>query len=198
MTAQAIARLKITLDHVEPKILRRLEVPLALKLDRLHLVIQAAMGWSNYHLYEFRARGVGWGEPDPDGIYDGPMDARKARLVDLLEETGVKSFKYIYDFGDGWEHTMVIGRRFDAVHGVLYPVLLEVEGRCPPEDCGGPWGYADFLEAHADPEHDRHEEIIEWIGDDFDPAAIDAGALAAEVEALARHWSRKPAARRKA
>jgi len=192
VTAQAIARLKITLDDVEPKVLRRVDVPLALKLDRLHLVIRAAMGWSNYHLYEFRARGVGWGEPDPDGIYDGPLDARRARLLDLLQDTGAKSFKYLYDFGDGWTHTVRIERLCDPVSGAF-----QVEGRCPPEDSGGPWGYAHFLEAFADPGDERHEEIIEWIGDDFDPAVVDADALTADVEALAERWSRKAAARRK-
>ncbi len=181
MTVQAIARLKITLDDVEPKVLRRIEVPLTLKLDRLHLVIQAAMGWSNYHLYEIRAGGTGWGEPDPDGIYDGPLDAKKVRLLDVLEDTGAKSFKYLYDFGDGWKHTVKIERIGDPVPGVLYPALLQVEGRCPPEDSGGPWGYADFLEAFADPDHERHGEMIEWIGEDFDAIAVDAGALAADV-----------------
>jgi hypothetical protein len=197
VTAQAIARLKITLADVTPKVLRRIEVPLALKLDRLHLVIQAAMGWSNYHLYEIRAGGAGWGEPDPDGVFDGPLDAKKARLIDVLEDTGAKTLQYLYDFGDGWEHTVKIERFVDPVPGVLYPFLLQAEGRCPPEDSGGPWGYADFLEAFADPRHERHEEMIAWIGEDFDPTALDTHALAANVEALAKRWIRKPPARRK-
>lgn len=193
----AVARLKITLDHVEPKVLRRLEVPLALRLDRLHLVIQAAMGWTNSHLYEIRARGVGWGEPDPDELYDGPLDAKKARLIDLVEDTGVKSFKYLYDFGDGWEHTVKIERLADPVPGVAYPVLLHAEGRCPPEDSGGPSGYADFLEALADPEHEEHDEVRTWIGGDFDPEAVDVADLMLQVETLADRWSRKPAQRRR-
>src|SRR5216683_2832024 len=89
MSADTIARLKITLDDVKPAVLRRIEVPLNIRLDRLHLAIQAAMGWSNSHLYEIRARDVGWGDPDPDGG-DGPLDARKARLVDVLEDVGTK------------------------------------------------------------------------------------------------------------
>jgi len=89
MSAETIARLKITLDDVKPAVLRRIEVPLNIRLDRLHLAIQAAMGWSNSHLYEIRARDVGWGDPDPDGG-DGPLDARKARLVDVLEDVGTK------------------------------------------------------------------------------------------------------------
>jgi hypothetical protein len=89
MTA-SIAHLKIKLDEVKPAVVRRVEVPLTIRLDRLHLVLQAAMGWTNSHLYEIRARDIGWGVPDPD-FGDGPLDARKARLVDVLEDAGVRS-----------------------------------------------------------------------------------------------------------
>ena len=106
MTA-TIVRLKVTLNDVEPKVLRRIEVPLDIKLDRLHLILQAALGWTNSHLYEIRARDVRWGIPDPDWP-DGPLDARKARLVDALEDVGTKTLRYLYDFGDGWEHTIKI------------------------------------------------------------------------------------------
>lgn len=112
MTAATIVRLKITLDDVEPKVLRRIEAPLSIRLDRLHLTIQAAMGWTNSHLYEIRARDVGWGMVDPDWG-DGPLDARKAKLVDVLEDVGVKTLRYLYDFGDGWEHTIKIERLDD-------------------------------------------------------------------------------------
>ena len=105
MTAAEIAHLRIKLDDVEPGVVRRIEVPLAIRLDRLHLLLQAAMGWANSHLYEFRARYIGWGIPDPD-FGDGPLDARKARLADIVEDTGLRSLKYLYDFGDGWEHTV--------------------------------------------------------------------------------------------
>lgn len=105
MTAAEIAHLRTKLDDVEPGVVRRTEVPLAIRLDRLHLLLQAAMGWTNSHLYEFRARDIGWGIPDPD-FGDGPLDARKARLADIVEDTGLRSLKYLYDFGDGWEHTV--------------------------------------------------------------------------------------------
>ena len=105
MSADTIARLKITLDDVKPTVLRWIDVPLTIRLDRLHLAIQAAMGWTNTHLYEIRAGDVGWGDPDPDGG-DGPLDARKARLIDVLEDVGTKTLRYLYDFGDGWEHTI--------------------------------------------------------------------------------------------
>lgn len=130
MSADDIARLKITLDNVEPVVLRRIEVPLGIRLDRLHLVIQAAMGWTNSHLYEIRAGDVGWGIPDPDWG-DGPLDAGKARLIDVIEDIGTKTMRYLYDFGDGWEHTIKIERVGPADRDATYPRLIEATGRCP-------------------------------------------------------------------
>ncbi len=190
MRAFAIARLKITLDDVEPTVLRRIEVPLAIRLDRLHLTIQAAMGWTNSHLYEIRANDVGWGVPDPDWG-DAPLDARKTKLIDVLEDVAVKSLRYLYDFGDGWEHTIEIERLVDSEPGVSYPRLIEAAGRCPPEDVGGPWGYAELLAAIDDPKHERHADLADLIEADFDPGTADAGALAREVHALAKKWARK-------
>src|SRR5215218_6882283 len=122
MTAAAIAHLRIKLDDVDLPVLRRVQVPVTIRLDRLHLVLQAAMGWTNSHLYEIRARDVGWGMPDPDWG-GGPLDARKARLIDVLQDTGAKTLKYLYDFGDGWEHTVKIERIADAVPDLTYPLL---------------------------------------------------------------------------
>ena len=196
MTASTIARLKITLDDVKPAVQRRIEVPLSIRLDRLHLVLQAALGWTNSHLYEIRARDVGWGIPD-QGWGDGPLDAAKSRLIDVLEDVGVKTLKYFYDFGDGWEHTVKIERIADAVPGVLYPILIDGTGRCPPEDVGGPWGYSEFIEALADPNHQRHVELAQWMGATFDPLAPDIEGHAQAVNALARKWSRTTKASRK-
>ena len=176
--------------------LRRIEVPLTIRLDRLHLVLQAAIGWTNSHLYEIRARGVGWGMPDPDWG-NGPLDARKARLLDVIEDTGAKTLKYLYDFGDGWEHTVKVERITDAIPGLLYPLLIDATGRCPPEDVGGPPGYAEFLEAIGDPKHESHAEMVQWVGAPFDPKAIDFDEPAKAVDALAKAWSRKPASKRK-
>ena len=90
---------------------------------------------------------------DLDWDDDGPLDATKTRLLDVIEDVGVKTLKYLYDFGDGWVHTVKIERTADAVPGLPYPVLLGAEGRCPPEDVGGPWSYNDLLEVLADPDH---------------------------------------------
>ncbi|MDJ0391623.1 plasmid pRiA4b ORF-3 family protein [Roseomonas sp. E05] len=196
MTSTSIARLKITLDEVKPVVLRRVEVPLTIRLDRLHLVLQAAMGWTNSHLYEIRARDVGWGIPDPDWG-GGPLDARKARLIDAIEDTGAKTLRYLYDFGDGWEHTVKIERITNAAPGLTYPLLINASGRCPPEDVGGPWGYAEFLEAITDPQHENHAEMTEWADGPFDPDNINIDDHAKAVAALAKAWARKPAVKRK-
>ena len=200
MSAATIARLKITLDKVKPVVLRRVEVPFDIRLDRLHLTIQAAMGWTNSHLYEIRAGGVGWSTPYPDADWAGDfIDARKARLGDILEDIGTKTLKYLYDFGDGWEHTIKIERLVDPKPGMLYPSLIEAKGHCPPEDVGGPWGYGELLEAIADPSHERHGEFKEWLADDFDPHVVDIDRLSDEVAYLAKPWSRRrPVKRRRA
>ncbi len=196
MTAKSIARLKIALRDVAPAVTRRIEIPLSLRLDRLHLALQAAMGWTNSHLYEFRVRDMGWGEPDPDWGSDR-LDARKTSLLDVLEDTGAKSLRYLYDFGDGWEHTIKIERIVEAVPGMDYPRLMEAAGRCPPEDVGGPWGYRDFLAAIADPGHERHAECKEWIDEPFDPGTADTEGHARALFALARQWARRRAAKAK-
>ncbi len=196
MTAAGIAHLRIKLDDVEPAVVRRVEVPLTIRLDRLHLVLQAAMGWTNSHLYEIRARDVGWGTPDPD-FGDGPLDASKARLVDVLEDVGARSLKYLYDFGDGWEHSVRIERITDAMPGIAYPRLVEAAGRCPPEDVGGPWGYREFLDAIADPNHQEHAESLQWIGGHFNPTNANVEALAQAVHSLAKKWTRRPSARKR-
>ncbi len=198
MTAATIARLRVKLDDVEPVVLRRIEVPLTIRLDRLHLVLQAAMGWSNSHLYEIRARDVGWGTPDPYYDFgDGPLDARKARLVDVLEDVGARSLTYLYDFGDGWEHSVRIERFFNAVPGLTYPRLVEAVGRCPPEDVGGPWGYRKFRDALADPNDEEHDETLQWIGDHFDPTNANGRILAEAVDSLARKWTRRASTRKR-
>jgi hypothetical protein len=194
MSAATVARLKITLDDVKPVVLRRVEVPFDIRLDRLHLILQAAIGWTNSHLYEIRARGVRWSTPYPDQDWAGDfLDARKARLGDVLEDVGTKTLKYLYDFGDGWEHTIKIERLIDPEPGVLYP---------KPRAAARPrtsvvLGAMASLEALADPSHERHRELKEWFADDFNPHVVDVDRLAEDVATLAQRWSRQPTAKRR-
>ena len=186
-----IARLRVILDDVEPPVMRRLDVPLDIRLDRLHLTLQAALGWSDSHLWEIRVRDGGWGIPDPDWP-DGPLDARKATLWEVIEDSGAKTLHYLYDFGDGWEHSIEVLGIDNGKPDLAYPLLRDATGRCPPEDIGGPWGYGDFLEAIADPQHERHEEFTEWYPEDFDPEDTPLEDLKTAVATLAIRWNRKP------
>ena len=190
-----IARLRIILNDVDPQAMRHIEAPLKVRLDRLHDIIQAAMGWTDTHLYEFRVGDAGWGVPDLDGFYDGPMDAKKMTLEKLIDQTGTRTIQYIYDFGDDWDHSIRIERVNEAAPGMTYPRLLKATGACPPEDVGGAWGYEEFLEALADPDHEQHEDMVRWSGGDFDAEDAGIDSIIERFDRLARKWApraRKP------
>ena len=176
--------------------MRRVEVPVSILLSDLHLVIQVAMPWWNYHMYEFRARKLHWGLPHPGGGgFGGPpvLPAKKSTLADLIGATGVKAFKYVYDFGDDWEHTIKIEKIVATESGVAYPRLLDAAGRCPPEDVGGPPGYEQYLEAIADPKHEQHGDLVDWRGPGFDPNTVDEVGIRKELAKLAKKWAGKGA-----
>lgn len=191
-----VAGLKITLTDVSSPVVRRIEVPLAISLANLHLVIQAVMPWWNYHLYEFQARKLRYGVTDPATSWPGMpavLPAKKHTLADLLDAAGAKTFKYIYDFGDDWEHVIKVERVFEPEHEVTSPRLVEAVGRCPPEDVGGPWGYETYLEAIADPSHELHRDMVSWRGPGFDPKVVDMPAIEKDLAKLVRKWERKNA-----
>ena len=130
--------------------------------------------------------------PDPDGIYERPLPASKTTLRDVLEDVGGKTICYIYDFGDNWEHVIRVERILDAIPGLTYPRLLKASGACPPEDVGGPWGYAEFLEALADPEHERHRDMVRWHGGQFDPEDAGIDRILHTFERLATKGAPRP------
>jgi len=172
--AEPILQLKISLlGASKPPVWRRVLVPATMRLNRLHDVIQAAMGWEDYHMHALTAGGIDYGLPDPEL---GHRDERKTALNALLSEPGDR-LRYVYDFGDDWEHDIVVEKVLAAEAGAGYPVCLAGKGRCPPEDCGGVWGYADLRETLADPAHDEHADTLEWLGietaAEFDPQAFD-------------------------
>jgi hypothetical protein len=153
------------------------------------------MGWGGYHLYEFRVtRDIAYGVPYCDWDFPGssPRPANKATLEDLLGQTRNKAFKYVYDFGDDWRHRVKLEALVDADPETVYPRLLSAQGRCPPEDVGGPWGYAEYLEAIADPNHERHADMVEWRGSDFDPENVDEVGIQKQLTRLARRSRSKP------
>ena len=165
-----VHQLTITLLGVEPLVWRRVHVPSSVTLSRVHGDLQAAMGWSNSHLHQFEIKGLRYGSPDPDyvSVFGDPvLDERKARLGSLVERGD--RFTYEYDFGDSWEHEIVVEEILPAGPGSATSRCLEGARSCPPEDVGGWPGYADFLDAMADPTHPDHDDRSEWIGGRWDP-----------------------------
>ena len=167
-----VFQLKVTLLDTNPPIWRRVLVDGASTLDHLHEVIQAAFGWRSYHLHEFEVGRARYGVPDPDEDWgEPPRDERRTRL-DAIAGEGT-SFRYTYDFGDGWDHKIVVEKVLLADSTVTVPACIDGRRACPPEDCGGTWGYRELLEILADPAHPERDERREWIGRPFDPEAFD-------------------------
>jgi hypothetical protein len=162
---KSVVSLKVTLRGTKPPIWRRLLVPGAMTLGALHEAIQAAMGWQGGHLHAFDIDGRQYGDRR---TVDDVADENRLTLNGVLK-SGVTRFGYIYDFGDDWDHTVAIEKIQPAIDGQAYPACVAGKRNCPPEDCGGVWGYAELLQILADPAHPERAERLEWLGEDFDP-----------------------------
>ena len=167
-----IYQLRITLDDVCPPVWRRLLIPGGYTLDRVHRAVQYAMVWRNCYLHSFEIEGAQYGEPDPAGEL-----ALRDELDHRLDAVAAKGsrLRYTYDFGDWWEHDVQVEDVLPADPDERYPLCPDGAGACPPEDVGGPEGYAEFLEALVDRHHPQHTAMREWIGRDFDPDDFDPG-----------------------
>lgn len=170
-----IYRIKASLRYIEPPIWRRIEVPSDITLAKLHAVLQAAMGWRNVHLHAFRIGREIYGKPDRS-MPDYAMNDERKTCLDAIAGQG-DTIIYEYDFGDGWEHTLKIEKVFPPEPKVRYPRCTAGRRACPPEDCGGPPGYAHLLDVLRDPRHEEHEELRDWLPSGFDPEAFDADAI---------------------
>ena len=173
MTAQTIYQLRIQLQDVEPAVWRSVRVPAGVTLAKLHKVFQVVMGWSDSHLHEFRIGAMRYGMPDPDFQEEGAVISEKRVVLREILKPSITRFLYLYDFGDGWEHEVLIERT--GTLGVDERPLLCLAGAnaCPPDDVGGPGGYADFLKAIANPKHKEHRHYLQWCGGAFDPKGFD-------------------------
>jgi len=184
-----VLQVKITLAGVaEPPVWRRLLLPAGIRLDRLHEVIQAAMGWDNHHLHVFADGQANYGRPDPELGY---RDERKVTLHELARGQSGR-IRYTYDFGDDWEHDVVVEQVLAAELGLRYPVCLAGEGACPPEDCGGAWGYAHLREILADPADDEHDDMLAWLvlakGAEFDAHSFDVDQVNQTLTVMHAGW----------
>ena len=172
---RSIYQLKITLKHSQPSIWRRLRVVSTENLADLHGVLQITMGWSDEHLHEFVQDRKRYGTPDQE-FPDNVIDEANYRLNQLLKKTN-DTLIYVYDFGDSWEHEVVLEKILPFEHGVESPYCLEGARACPPEDIGGIPRYDYMLEVIADPKHEEYEEVLEWLGDDHDAECFDLESI---------------------
>jgi hypothetical protein len=173
-----VYQLKVTLRDIRPPIWRRIQVTSDTNLQRLHQILQTVMGWYGGHLHEFNFFGDTYS--DPEGMEGEVLDERKVTLGQLI--TGEKEkFHYLYDFGDSWEHEILVEKILPIEKGTRYPVCLAGKRACPPEDCGGAPGYENLLEALKDPSHPEHEEMFEWLPGDFDSEKFDIKSINVEL-----------------
>ncbi len=179
--------LKVQLLNIKPAIWRRFVVPDSITLDRLHDVIQIVMGWTDSHLHEFtigKKRYTEYPESKEDGLPCG-----RYRLGNLIKQKG-RTFRYLYDFGDSWEHELVLEEsRYFNPNMEMEVICLEGERACPPEDVGGVYGYLEFCNVLNDPSHEEYESYMEWSGGDFDSERFDLESVNLELIKYLR-WSR--------
>ncbi|MGA8709255.1 MAG: plasmid pRiA4b ORF-3 family protein [Steroidobacteraceae bacterium] len=175
-------QLRIELKDIKPAIWRRILVPENLTLAKLHPILLWSMGWQGGHLHEYEIARLRYGPPPEDDWPNSePIhDERRFRLNRFVD-TGLRRFKYLYDFGDHWEHLIAVEDIHPRTDGTQAVVCVAGENACPPEDVGGPPGYFEFLAAIKDPTHEEHANLLRWIGGAFDPTAFDLAEVNARL-----------------
>ncbi|HID93190.1 MAG TPA: plasmid pRiA4b ORF-3 family protein [bacterium (Candidatus Stahlbacteria)] len=174
---ERVYQFKITLEGIKPRIWRRIQVPETYTFWDLHVAIQDAMGWLDYHLHEFEivdpstGLKVNIGMPDEDFGREILPDW-KQKIADYFSMEN-RSADYVYDFGDNWEHKIRLEKILPRNKNINYPICIKGERACPPEDCGGDLGYARLLEILKNPNHEEYEEMLEWVGGKLDPEHFD-------------------------
>ncbi len=171
-TLRSVYQLKISLENAKPPIWRRLLVSNDIKLDTLHMAIQISMGWTNSHLHQYITKDREfYGLLDDDFGFD-IKEENKFRLSQLLKHEK-ESLIYEYDFGDSWIHKITLEKILPFNPNKKLPYCVTGKRACPPEDCGGIWGYSDLLLILEDPKHPEYKEMLDWIGGKFDPTLLD-------------------------
>ncbi len=185
---QAIYQLKVTLVGSKPPIWRRILVPDNITLGKLHMVLQVVMGWLDEHLHQFKMGMELYGVPDKENSLFGMsvQDENKTILSSLLLKEK-DSITYDYDFGDDWEHKLTLEKRLPYDSTMQLPLCIKGKRACPPEDCGGIWGYMELIEIMSDPSHPEHEERAEWLEEafgieNFEPECFDLEETNATLE----------------
>lgn len=183
---RSVYQLRISLRDSHPLIYRTVEVVADTTLHKLHWVVQLAMGWTNSHLHQFIIGNLRYSQPEFDEGELGTLDERAVRLRDVVWEPR-SVFVYEYDFGDGWEHDILLEGIFPRQSDQRYPRCLAGKRACPPEDCGGIHRYEELLKAIRNPRHSEHDEYMTWLGGRFDPEEFDLEAVNRSLRQL---WNR--------
>ena len=176
-----VYQLKITISGSNPTIWRRFLVDSEINLYKLHNIIQIVMGWTDSHLHHYRENNVFYGTPQPDSGWDfnskfKTVDERKYKINQILTRPKMRIL-YEYDFGDSWWHEVVLEKILEKDNKVNPPICLNGAMACPPEDCGGIGGYYNLLGVNRNPKDPEYDDMIEWLGDEFDPEKIDLEAI---------------------
>jgi pRiA4b ORF-3-like protein len=172
---QRIYQMKVTLLGSQPPIWRRVLVPHDTTLGKFHQVLQVTIGWTGRHLHQYRCGDTYYGVPDPEFGMEC-LSEKRTLLAEVLTRPGSRMV-YEYDFGDGWEHDVVLEKILAPVPDQVYPIAADGKGACPPEDVGGIGGYIHFLEAMHDHTHPDHPEMVDWCGGSFDPDRLDLNLI---------------------
>jgi len=170
-----IYQIKITLSGSKPPIWRRFLIESNENLYKLHQVIQVVMGWTNSHMHQYRQNKLYYGKPDKESESDfgfKTLDEEKYKINQVMDKPKAKII-YEYDFGDSWDHDLVLEKISTKDEKFNYPICLDGAMACPPEDCGGLGGYYNLLDIIENPEDEEHEEMMEWLGGEFDPEKFD-------------------------
>jgi hypothetical protein len=177
-----IFQFKISIKYLTPKIWRRFLVTDDITFNRLHLIIQDVMGWENYHLFSFKDRDfiieIKEKENEMMNIFGSlnrkpVFEAKKTQICQIFN-TPKQKMIYTYDFGDNWEHELVLEKILEYDREIKYPVCLAGKYNCPPEDCGGAPGFYEMVQAFSDKNHPEHDDVVEWLGEDYDPFYFSA------------------------
>ena len=175
---QYVHQFKVTLKGIRPPIWRRIQVPETYSFWDLHVAIQDAMGWEDYHMHEFSVpdpkggNPVRIGTPDREFTFYGKILPEGKQVISDYFSMDNRSAEYVYDFGDDWLHVVKLEKILPVEEGVDYPRCVGGKRACPPEDCGGAWGYEHLLEVLCDPRDEEYGELLEWVGEDFDPESF--------------------------
>lgn len=175
-----VYQFRIALKDIKPVVWRRIQVPETYTFWDLHVAIQDVMGWFDCHLHQFEMlepmtkTKVDIGLPDEEDEYE-ILPGWKQRILDYFSPEN-NTAHYIYDFGDNWTHTILLEKILPREKGITYPLCVEGQRSCPPEDCGGVWGYEKFLDVIMDPGHEKYEEMLTWAGD-FEPEYFDRAGV---------------------